>query len=203
MQPNTGLPIPQPTRREERFEERPQGPVVPENAPPKRKGLGAIGAVVLAFLAKGKSLLLLLKALPFAKLLLTSGSMLAMVWFEAMRSGWWFAVGFVFSILIHELGHGYAMKRAGVDAGWPVFIPFFGALISMKGLPQDRDTEARIASNQTMASIEPLVSKSLANGSALSRRSRLLPFARKASTTAPIAPRPLRFGGAFSGKTGP
>jgi Zn-dependent protease len=145
MQPNTGFPVPQPARRDDGFEERRTGPVVPQGAPPKRKGLGAVSAVLLALLAKGKSLLLLLKALPLAKLLLTSGSMLLMVWFEAMRSGWWFGVGFVFSILIHELGHGFAMKRAGVAAGWPVFIPFIGAMISMQGLPQDRDTEARIA----------------------------------------------------------
>jgi Zn-dependent protease len=37
------------------------------------------------------------------------------------------------------------MKRAGIQASWPVFIPFFGAMISMKGTPQDRDVEARIA----------------------------------------------------------
>ena len=46
---------------------------------------------------------------------------------------------------VHELGHGYAMKRCGVQAGWPIFIPFFGAMISMKGLPQDRSAEAQIA----------------------------------------------------------
>jgi Zn-dependent protease len=144
MQPNTGLPIPQEQRKDERFEERGSGPVVPQGAPPRR-GLGAIGAILFALLAKGKSLLLFLKALPMAKLFLTSFSMIAMVWFEAQRSGIWFAVGFVLSILIHELGHGYAMKRAGVQAGWPVFIPFFGAMIAMKGLPQNRDVEARIA----------------------------------------------------------
>jgi Zn-dependent protease len=48
-------------------------------------------------------------------------------------------------ILVHELGHGYAMKRRGVEAGWPVFIPFVGAMISMKNAPRDRDTEADIA----------------------------------------------------------
>jgi Zn-dependent protease len=48
-------------------------------------------------------------------------------------------------ILVHELGHGFAMKRCGVEAGWPIFIPFFGAMIAMKGLPQDRSAEAKIA----------------------------------------------------------
>jgi Zn-dependent protease len=101
--------------------------------------------LLLGVLAKGKALLLMLKALPVFKLLLTSASMLAMVAFEAQRSGLWFGVGFVLMILVHELGHGYAMKRCGVEASWPIFIPFFGAMISMKGLPQDRAAEAKIA----------------------------------------------------------
>jgi Zn-dependent protease len=114
-------------------------------APPQRRGLGAIGALVLGLLAKGKSLLFMLKALPVFKLLLTSASMIAMVAFEAQRTGIWFAVGFVLMILVHELGHGYAMKRRGVVASWPIFIPFVGAMISMKGLPQNRADEAEIA----------------------------------------------------------
>jgi Zn-dependent protease len=117
----------------------------PEREPKKRSGLGVLGAILLAVLMKGKSLLVLVKALPAGKFLLTTLSMLAMVWFEAMRSGVWFGIGFVLMILIHELGHGYAMKRAGVEAGWPIFIPFFGAMIAMKGLPRDRSAEAKIA----------------------------------------------------------
>ncbi len=106
---------------------------------------GAIAAAIAFVLLKGKQLLLLLKALPAAKFLLTSLSMLAMVWFEAQRSGVWFGVGFVLMILVHELGHGYAMKQQGVSAGWPIFIPFLGAMIAMKGAPRDRDAEAVIA----------------------------------------------------------
>lgn len=113
--------------------------------PRPKKGAGAL-ATLLAFLAfKAKSLLVLLKALPAAKFMLTSLSMLAMVWFEAQRSGIWFGVGFVLMILVHELGHGYAMKREGVSACWPIFIPFFGAMIAMKQAPRDRDAEAVIA----------------------------------------------------------
>jgi Zn-dependent protease len=110
-----------------------------------RKGGGALVAGLTFLLMKAKSLLLLLKALPAAKLLLTSASMVMMAAFEAQRSGWWFGVGFVLMILVHELGHGYAMKKQGVNAGWPIFIPFFGAMIAMKGTPQDRDAEAKIA----------------------------------------------------------
>ncbi|MGC4091107.1 MAG: hypothetical protein QM756_25175 [Polyangiaceae bacterium] len=123
---------------------------VPPQAPPPREqsgkgGLGVIGAVLLGLLAKGKSLLVFVKALPMAKLLLTSSSMIAMVAVEAWRSGIWFAIGFVLMILVHELGHGYAIKRRGLSAGWPIFIPFMGAMISLKGEVRDRDTEADIA----------------------------------------------------------
>jgi Zn-dependent protease len=111
----------------------------------KRGGLGVVSALLLTALAKAKWLLIGLKALPIGKLLLTSASMIAMVAFEAARSGVWFGVGFVLMLLVHELGHGYAMKRCGVQAGWPIFIPFFGAMIAMKGLPRDRSHEAEIA----------------------------------------------------------
>jgi len=44
--------------------------------------------------------------------------------------------GLVLLILIHELGHGYAAKRMGLDVGAPVFIPFFGAFIALKEKPK-------------------------------------------------------------------
>jgi Zn-dependent protease len=103
------------------------------------------GAGLLAVLAKLKGGLILLKGLKFGKLLLTMGSMFVMVWFEAVRYGWIFGVGFVLLILVHELGHGFAMKKAGVQGGYPVFIPFFGAMIAMKGQPRTPLVEAEIA----------------------------------------------------------
>jgi len=109
------------------------------------KGLGGIAALVLGVLAKGKGLLVALKALPFAKLLLTGGSMAASVALYAVNGGWAFAVGLVLMIFLHEMGHGLAMRRAGIEAGWPVFIPFLGAMIAMKGRPTHPRVEADIA----------------------------------------------------------
>jgi Zn-dependent protease len=37
------------------------------------------------------------------------------------------------------------MRRAGIESGWPVFIPFLGAMIAMKGRPQHPRVEADIA----------------------------------------------------------
>jgi Zn-dependent protease len=122
--------------------------------PPKRRNgslFAALGAVVVAVLAKSKGILLALKGLSAGKLLLTVGSMLAMVAFEAQRSGLQFALGFVAVILIHELGHGYAIKREGLSAGYPIFIPFIGAMIALRGQPRNSLVEARIAIAGPMA----------------------------------------------------
>lgn len=104
-----------------------------------------VGALALGLLLKGKSLLVMLKALPFAKVLLTGGSMAASVFLYALQGGFPFALGLVLMIFVHELGHGLAMKRAGIEAGWPVFIPFFGAMIAMKGRPNHPRVEAEVA----------------------------------------------------------
>jgi len=109
------------------------------------KGAGGLATLALGVLAKGKTLLALLKALPFAKFLLTGGSMAASVVLYAYNGGWAFAIGLVLMIFIHEMGHGLAMRRAGIDAGWPVFIPFLGAMIAMKGRPSHPRVEADIA----------------------------------------------------------
>src|SRR4051812_15341016 len=119
----------------------------PAPAPPnQRRGPWVtITGLALFALSKLKFLLVGLKALPFAKILLTSGSMLLSMAVYAWGMGIPFAVGFVVMILIHELGHGYAMRRHGLAAGAPVFIPFFGALISMKDQPRTPLVEAEVA----------------------------------------------------------
>jgi Zn-dependent protease len=169
-EPRHPRPLEPPRAHAESLEPVRNAPPFAGEAKPKKTGFGLIGALLVAVLAKGKSLLLLLKALPAGKFLLTTLSMLAMVWFEAMRSGIWFGVGFVLMILVHELGHGVAMKRCGVEAGWPIFIPFFGAMIAMKGLPQDRSAEAEIAYGGPLAGTAVAL---LAAGIGLATESRL------------------------------
>ena len=125
-----------------------------ETQAPKKSNKTAVGAAlgVLAIIfAKSKGLLGLIKGLSAGKLLLTFGSMLAMVWFEAQRSGWLFGLGFVVMLLIHELGHGWAIKREGLSAGYPIFIPFMGAMIALKDQPRNSLVEARIAIAGPMA----------------------------------------------------
>ena len=51
----------------------------------------------------------------------------------ALLWGWRFAVGFVVLILIHELGHFVEARRQGFHASLPMFVPFLGAYVTIRG----------------------------------------------------------------------
>jgi Zn-dependent protease len=91
-----------------------------------------------------KLLLLLLKTLKFGKLLPAVASMLLSIGVYAWLFGWWYAVGFVALLLVHEMGHYAAARRRGLDVGLPTFIPFVGAWVQLKDLPHDAETEAYV-----------------------------------------------------------
>src|SRR2546428_12904368 len=99
---------------------------------------GAPGVLLAVLLGKLKWLLVVAKFLKLSTLL----SMLLMVWVYATMWGVPFAVGFVLLIFVHELGHALVMRQQGIPAGAPVFIPFVGAVIAMRGLPRDAYVEA-------------------------------------------------------------
>ena len=125
-------------------------PVVAPPAPaPERRPLWkragglalAAGLLLLKFGAKLKGLLLLL---PKLKLFTTSASMLVSIGAYALIWGWKFAVGFVLLLLVHEMGHVLQLRREGIKASAPMFIPFLGAVVAMKELPKDAAAEARV-----------------------------------------------------------
>jgi Zn-dependent protease len=91
-----------------------------------------------------KTLLLLLNAAKLGKILMSSGTMLLSVFAYAFVFGWWYAVGFVALIFVHEMGHYIAARRRGLDVGLPTFIPFVGAWIQLKELPHNAETEAYV-----------------------------------------------------------
>jgi Zn-dependent protease len=91
-----------------------------------------------------KLLGLLFAAGKLGKVALTGGTMLISVFAYALVFGWWYAVGFVALIFVHEMGHYIAARRRGLDVGAPTFIPFVGAWIELKDLPHDVETEAYI-----------------------------------------------------------
>jgi Zn-dependent protease len=103
--------------------------------------LGAAGAAILALLTKLKALLLFL---PKLKLLTTAGTMVVSVLAYSTIWGIPFAAGFVVLLLIHEMGHVIALRREGIPASAPMFIPFLGAVISARSLGDNALAEARV-----------------------------------------------------------
>jgi Zn-dependent protease len=106
-------------------------------------GLGVVGILLLKFGAKFKFIILpVIKFFPV--LFKTGGTMILSIGAYAMMWGWWFAVGFVLLIFIHECGHLLAAKKCGLKVGAPVFIPFMGAFIALKEAPRDAWIEAQV-----------------------------------------------------------
>jgi Zn-dependent protease len=123
----------------------PPEPAATAFGPPRRswlrRKLSALGAAIVALLAKLKAVLLLL---PKIKLLVTAATALVSVAAYATIWGWQFAIGFVVLLFIHEIGHVVALRREGIKASAPMFIPFLGALITARSLGDDALAEARV-----------------------------------------------------------
>jgi len=123
----------------------PSEPYVAPPLEPERKTLrnraGGILAAIGLFFAKFKSVLILL---PKLKVLSTSGTMLISVAAYSLIWGWTFALGFVVLLFVHEMGHVLQLRREGIKASAPLFIPFMGAFVGMKQMPQNAAAEARV-----------------------------------------------------------
>ena len=99
--------------------------------------LAAVGFLLAKF--KGLALLLLK-----VKFLGTAVTMVVSVGAYALLFPVWFAVGFVVLIWVHEMGHVLQLRREGIPASAPMFIPFLGAFVAMKQMPKDVLAEARV-----------------------------------------------------------
>ena len=123
------------------------------------KRIGGVAVAVGLILAKlGGKAKLILVALPKLKLFSTSASMLVSIVAYQLIFGWAFAVGFVLLLLLHELGHVIQLRREGVEASAPMFIPFLGAVISAKSLGGNAAAEARVGlAGPILGSIATLV----------------------------------------------
>jgi Zn-dependent protease len=117
--------------------------------------LAALGVLIANLGAKAK---LLLIALPKLKLFTTSASMLVSIAAYQLIFGWLFSIGFVLLLLLHELGHVFQLRREGIKASAPMFIPFLGAVISAKSMGDDAAAEARVGlAGPILGSIATLV----------------------------------------------
>ena len=113
---------PEPVKHEPRF------PLLRKLAAP----LIAVGALAIKFggvLIKAKFLWSMLISAAFY------------VWF----GGWWFGVGLIVLLFVHEMGHVLEAKRQGLPVSAPLFIPFLGALITLKQMPHNAWNEAKLA----------------------------------------------------------
>lgn len=110
-----------------------------------RKRIGSMFAAIVALIAKFfaaiKGLILLL---PKVKLLTTTGTALVSVAAYSLFFGWEFAAGFVLLLFVHEMGHVFQLRREGISASTPMFIPFLGAAIFSKSLGDNALAEARV-----------------------------------------------------------
>jgi Zn-dependent protease len=125
-------------------------PEAPRGAPPRksdeqrsflRRAGGLIVAAALLLFKFGKTALLFAGK---AKFLTAAGSMLVSVAAYALIWGWKFGAIFVALLFIHEIGHVIQLRREGIKASAPMFIPFLGAFVAMKELPKDAGAEARV-----------------------------------------------------------
>jgi Zn-dependent protease len=109
----------------------------------KRVGsaVAAVGVLFAKFFAAIKGALLFL---PKLKLLTTAGTALVSVAAYSLFWGWTFALGFVVLLFVHEMGHVIALRREGIKASAPMFVPFLGALITAKSLGENALAEARV-----------------------------------------------------------
>ena len=108
-------------------------PPSPSRAPAALRWLGPVGAVLFGAW----------KVIGVGKL----ASVLSLVAFFGVylnELGWKFAAAFVLSIYVHELGHVVALRRAGIPASAPMFIPGVGAFVRMHAHPRDARTDAEV-----------------------------------------------------------
>jgi Zn-dependent protease len=100
--------------------------------------LGPVGPVAI-LLAKSK---VLLTAIFKLKFLLSFVAFIGIYW---AAFGMWFGVGFAMLILIHEMGHFIDIKRRGLPAEMPVFLPGLGAYVRWQALGVPLETRAAIS----------------------------------------------------------
>src|SRR6266478_5463785 len=113
-------------------------------APPRRANrgiLGGLAAAAAAAFAYGKWALLLAFKIPAAGTLI---SLVISFGGYAIFYGPWFAVALLSMIFVHEMGHVIEIRRQGMQATAPIFIPFLGAAIFQRSHPTDALKQAQI-----------------------------------------------------------
>jgi Zn-dependent protease len=102
------------------------------------KRLGPVGPIAI-LLAKGKTILFALFKLKF---LLSFAAFIGIYW---AAWGMKFGIDFAVLILLHEMGHFIDIKRRGLPAEMPVFLPGLGAYVKWQAMGVPLETRAAIS----------------------------------------------------------
>ena len=121
-----------------RIEGAPAQPSTRAGGPWKSRTIGIGAAIALLLAGKLKFLLLGLSKLS------TVASMFGFILVYWSIHGWPLAVGLAGSIYVHEMGHVAMLRRLGINASAPLFIPGVGALVMLRQHVTDPVTDARI-----------------------------------------------------------
>jgi Zn-dependent protease len=113
-------------------------PAAPPSDNKWAKRLGPLGPVAV-LLAKSK---VLLGAIFKLKFLLSFAAFFGLYW---AMFGMKFGLGFAVLILIHEMGHFIEIRRRGLPADMPVFLPGLGAYVRWQALGVSLETRAAIS----------------------------------------------------------
>lgn len=136
--------VPPPPQYQGQSDIPPQSPYHYSPSPQRRSTsglLGYLGSALLAVWAVVKyGLIFLVKIPAFATLF----SALVSFGAYALVFGPWFAVALVVMIFVHEMGHVLEIRRQGMAATAPVFIPFLGAAIFQRQHPTTAVKQAQI-----------------------------------------------------------
>ena len=104
-------------------------------------GLAGLAAAAAKFAGALKAAAL---AVGNLKVIATAATAAVSIVAYSLYFGWPLAAGFVLLLFVHEMGHVLQLRREGVPASPPLFIPFLGAFISAKSLGEDAAAEARV-----------------------------------------------------------
>ena len=128
LPPQSGEYIPPPPQYTATSDIPPDSPYHRSPAPQQtgRGAFGWLGSALLAVWAVVKYGFILIAKVPALATLVTA---LVSVGAYSLLFPWQVAIGLVVMILVHELGHVAELRRQGVAATAPIFIPIFGAAI--------------------------------------------------------------------------
>jgi len=112
----------------------------PQNS--NRSLMGWLGSAFVAVWAVVKyGGLFLLKLPAFATL---ASALVSIGAWSLAYGSWWAGIAVVAMIFVHEMGHVLEIRRQGMQATAPIFIPFLGAAIFQRSHPTDALKQAEI-----------------------------------------------------------